>query len=80
MRQKIRHWLPAAFCAALACICVVSFISRSSGPGIIPFLCFLPMCFVFVAVVTSTLQREIRELREQVVKLQEKKIGSSDAA
>jgi hypothetical protein len=38
------------------------------------------MCFFFVGVVTSNLQREIRELREQVAKLQEKRAGSQDAA
>ncbi len=33
------------------------------------------MCFFFVAIVTLSLQREIRELREQVAKLQEKRVG-----
>lgn len=72
MKQKLRHWLPTLYCVALACICAVAFISRGSGTGILPFLCFLPMCFMFVAIVTSNLQREIRELREQVAKLQAK--------
>jgi hypothetical protein len=41
---------------------------------VIPFLCFLPMCFYFVATVTSHLQQEVRELQEQVAKLQEKQL------
>lgn len=72
MIHKLGNWLPMAFCASLSFICVSGFISRSSSSWIIPFLCFLPMCFFFVAAVTSNLQREIRELREQVAKLQEK--------
>jgi hypothetical protein len=80
MKQKIGHWLPMAFCVALAFICLTAVLSRSPSAWIIPFLCFLPMCFFFVAAVTSNLQREIRELREQVAKLQEKRVGSHDAA
>jgi hypothetical protein len=45
----------------------------------IPFLCFLPMCFFFVAAVTSNMQREIRELRKQVTDLQAKQVSSHDA-
>jgi hypothetical protein len=33
-----------------------------------------------VASVTSSLQREVRELREQVAKLQEKPVGPHDVA
>ncbi|HLX94234.1 MAG TPA: hypothetical protein VKU37_00660 [Verrucomicrobiae bacterium] len=80
MKQKIGHWLPLAFCVFLSFICLAAFLSRYPDAWIIPFLCFLPMCFCFVATVTSNLQREIRELREQVVKLQGKRVGSHDAA
>jgi hypothetical protein len=81
MRQKISHWIPMAFCAALACICLPIVIIRISGDAwVIPFLCFLPMCFFFVAAVTTNLQREVRELREQVAKLQGKQVASNDAA
>jgi hypothetical protein len=80
MKQKIGHWLPIAFCIGLSFICVAGFMSRSPSSWIIPFLCFLPMCFFFVAAVTSNLQREIRELRKQVTDLQAKQASSHDAA
>jgi hypothetical protein len=80
MKQKLGHWLPPIYCAILSLICLAAFLSRNESAGIIPFLCFLPMCFFFAATVTSNLQREIRELREQVAKLQEKRVGSRDAA
>jgi hypothetical protein len=80
MNQKIGHWLPMAFCLSLSFICLAGVLSRSASSWNIVFLCFLPMCFFFVAAVTSNLQREVRELREQVAKLQEKRVGSSDAA
>ena len=79
MKQKISHWLPMAMCASLSLICVAAFIGFTTA-WVIPFLCFLPMCFFFVAAVTSNLQREVRDLREQVAKLQEKRVGSHDAA
>ncbi len=73
MKQKSANWLPAGFCAALSLICLTTFIGFPTA-WVIPFLCFLPLCFYFVAAVTSDLQREVRELREQVAKLQEKKV------
>ena len=54
--------------------------NRSPSSWAIPFLCFLPMCFFFVAAATSGLQREVRELREQLAKLKDKQAGSHDAA
>jgi hypothetical protein len=80
MKQKIGHWLPMAMCVGLAFICVTGFVFFSPSCWIIPFLCFLPMCFFFVAAVTSGLQREILDLREQVAQLQEKRGGPHDAA
>jgi fucose permease len=72
MKQKLGPWLPAIYCAILSLICLAAFLIRSESEWFIIFLCFLPMGFVFAATVTSNLQREIRELREQVEKLQEK--------
>lgn len=80
MKQKIRHWTPTVFSVLLSFICLASFFSRPSSPWTIPFLCFLPLCFFFAATVTSNLQREICELREQVAKLEEKRVGSHDDA
>ena len=73
MKQKISHWIPMSFCAFLALISLPLIISLRNTGWAIPFLCFLPICFFFVAAVTSNLQREVRDLREQVAKLQEKR-------
>jgi len=80
MKQKLTNWVPMAFCVSLSFISVIAFISSSSGSWVIPFLCFLPMCFFFEAATTSKLQREVRELREQVAKLQEKQVTSHTRA
>jgi len=73
MKQKISHWIPMSFCAFLALISLPLVISLKNTGWAIPFLCFLPMCFFFVAAVTFNLQHEVRDLREQVAKLQEKR-------
>jgi len=47
--------------------------NRSPSSWAISFLCFLPMCFFFVAAATSSLQREVRELRKRLADLEQKK-------
>ena len=74
-KQKVGNWLPMAFCASLSLICLIAFISSGKDVWVIPFLCFLPMCFFFMAAVTVNLQREVRDLREQVAKLEGKQIA-----
>lgn len=71
MKENLPHWLPMGFCAALSLICVVTFIGFP-GAWVIPFLCFLPLCFMFAGTVTTNLQREVRELREQIAELRGK--------
>lgn len=75
-RLSILPWVPMAFCAVLALITLVTMIwmmaagvLNSGGSWVITFLCNLPLCFMFVGFMTSHLQREIRELREQIVEL-----------
>lgn len=74
MKQKIGHWVPMAFCVGLSLIALQGDMNRDHGSWAIPFLCFLPMCFFFVAIATSNLHREVRELREQIAKLKEKQV------
>ncbi|MGA3008399.1 MAG: hypothetical protein ABSE59_10975 [Opitutaceae bacterium] len=72
MKENLSNWIPVAFCAALSLISASAFSQSTSGTaGVISFVCFLPMCFVFVAMTTARLQREIRDLREQLSKLQQ---------
>jgi hypothetical protein len=75
MKQKISHWTAMGFCACLSIITIPLEMTLPSTGWAITFLCFLPMCFFFVAAVTSNLQREVNELREQVAKLQDKQGG-----
>ena len=78
MKQKIAPWLPMIFCVSLSGICLAGHHDLANSPvWAIPFLCFLPMCFFFVAAVTSQLQREVCDLREQVARLTaEKQVGT----
>lgn len=73
-KQKTQHWVALFFCACLGLIVIVTSLlfSTSLPVGMIPFLCFLPMCFFYVGLTTSSLQREIRELRQKVSDLQSK--------
>jgi hypothetical protein len=75
MKQTLGHWTPAAFCAFIS----LTALFASSGPDAEwwrpAFFAFLPMCFFFVGAATSQMQREIRELRKQIVGLQEKRVG-----
>ena len=78
--QTIGHWIPAAFCAF---ICLNALFFAPSSHGVEwwkpVFFSFLPMCFIFVSMATSQMQREIRELRKQVTDLQDKQVSSHDA-
>jgi MFS family permease len=80
-RISILAWVPMGFCTGLSIITIVAMIwmmaanSTSEGGWAIVFLCNLPLCFMFVGFMTSHLQREIRELREQIAVLQKTNAG-----
>ena len=75
MRQLVRHWIPAAFCAFISFIALCASVGSDAGWWRPAFFAFLPMCFFFVGAVTSQMQGEIRELRKQLAELQEKRVG-----
>lgn len=60
-------WIPAAFCFVLT---MLGAFLPAGGMG--PVLCFLPMCFVFVAMENLALHRRIAAL--------EARAGATDAA
>ena len=70
MKENMHNWVPLIFCAALSLISVMT-LTSSGTAGVIPFVCFLPMCFFFVAITTGRLQREIYDLQEQLSKLRQ---------
>ena len=70
--QRIRDWIPAIFCAVLSAITLISDLALETSSllsGLIPFLCFLPMCFFFVGTVTSTLRKDNAALRKDIEEL-----------
>ncbi len=68
--QTLIHWLPFAF-AAYLCYSALWRLSGSDMKVWEPvFYSFLPMCFFFGGVITFRMEREIRELRDVVAKLQ----------
>ena len=77
MKQTLAPWAAAIFCAVLSLICVLSNLlglmfagPSDAGNWVIPFLCFLPMCFFYAGAGMSQMQAELRELKKQVSELQ----------
>ena len=54
-------WVPSVFCALLGAAQVVANLVTGQGGGTV-LLCFLPMCFVYVAMVNLALVRRIEQL------------------
>jgi hypothetical protein len=75
MKQALSHWIPAAFCAFISLIALFASSGSSAEWWRPAFFAFLPMCFFFVGAGTSRMQREIRDLRTQIVELQGKRVG-----
>ena len=72
MKDNLRHWLPALFCAFISIIALIGSVDWKATWWRPAFFAFLPMCFVYAAYVTIGMQCEIRELRKQVAEMQEK--------
>ena len=65
--NRIQCWVPTLFCGFLSLVALgVALFAPSPAAWAPAFLCFLPMCFVFVGSALSNMQREIRELRAQL--------------
>ncbi|MGQ0634912.1 MAG: hypothetical protein ACT4QC_09900 [Planctomycetaceae bacterium] len=65
-------WAPFWFCVALSIITLTLGISMSGEMGwAVAFLCFLPMCFFFVANQTSQMQRELNNLRQRITEFEQ---------
>ena len=75
MKQTLGHWTPVAFCAFISLTALFASPRSDVGWWRPAFFAFLPMCFFFVGAGTSGMQREIRDLRKQIVELQEKRVG-----
>ena len=76
--KNVAHWIPAAFCAALSALALGMQLKLGSDsfawkPA---FFCFLPMCFFFVGSATAQMHKELKELRQRLAALEEKKSGA----
>jgi len=78
--RNFSHWTPVAF-SFILCYSALLIILMQLGTGRgaswawqIPFFGHLPVCFVLVACGTSQMQREIVELRKQLLELQQKSV------
>lgn len=74
MREKLLPWTPAIFCACLSLITLVAnaageLYTQSTNAGILVFLCFLPMCFVYVGGMLKDLREQNQELRTKLNEL-----------
>jgi hypothetical protein len=68
------HWIPVAFCAFISLIALFGSVrSPDSGWWRPAFFAFLPMCFFFVGSATTQMHRELRELRQRLTELEQKK-------
>ncbi len=77
MSRVPNHWVAFGFCIALSAISLVAavcgaFFGRPVGAWEPAFLGFLPMCFFFVATVTTDLKRQIADLKQQLEDIQQK--------
>jgi hypothetical protein len=71
--QTIGHWTPFAFCTLIS-LSASRNLDEAWGMGV--FLSFLPMSFFFVGAATWQMQKEVRELRKQVMDLRAKQVSS----
>jgi|HubBroStandDraft_6_1064221.scaffolds.fasta_scaffold3651512_1 hypothetical protein len=69
-RERTQPWVAAGFCAFVSLITVAVNLSRLESTGMNPFLCALPMCFVFVAYPMILMRKEIEELRSRLDEVQ----------
>ena len=68
--QTFAHWIPFVF-AVFLCYTALWRLAASETKIWAPvFYAFLPMCFFFIGVTTARMEREIRELRRSVAKLE----------
>jgi len=73
MKSSLAHWIPAVFCGFLSLIALFASIRPNVEWWRPAFFAFLPMCFFFVGSATSQMHRELRDLRQRLANLEQKK-------
>ena len=69
MTQRFRPWLPALFCALLSLLALCLWAVSSTDRWTPAFFAFLPMCFVFSGMATSSMYRQILDLQRELADL-----------
>ena len=75
MKYSLAPWVPALFCAFISLIALVGSIGESGGWWRPAFYGFLPMCFFFVGFAILSMQRQILELHQRLVVLDQKTVN-----
>ena len=74
--KTITHWVPAVFCAFISLMALfASAGSSGSGWWRPAFFAFLPMCFFFVGSATTQMHRELRDLRQRLTELEQRRVS-----
>lgn len=67
-QQAVRHWVPAAFCAFIVYLYIGN--GGASLDNWKYVAIWLTMCFVFVGMVTYSMQKQIRDLQAEIQRLE----------
>jgi hypothetical protein len=78
LKRIVSPWLAAGFCAVLSLltICMIIYLESVNRNYVgdlfmlVVFLCFLPLCFLYVGIGMNQMRNEIMDLRNQIDKLQ----------
>jgi hypothetical protein len=73
MRLRISFWIPAAFCGFISLMALFGLVSLDRHWWQPTFFAFLPLCFFFVGSAMTQMHRELRELRQRLWELEQKK-------
>lgn len=71
MRPRISHWVATGFCAFISYLALFGSATSGTNWALPAFFAFLPMCFFFVAGITSQSYREVEQLRRRVEELEQ---------
>jgi predicted membrane metal-binding protein len=73
--QHIRNWLPALFCAFLSVLALWLWAASGTDRWTPVFFAFLPMCFLFSGMATSSMNRQILDLQKELADLRAQHSG-----
>jgi hypothetical protein len=72
MQKAFIHWAPAVLCLFLCAWSLLRSFSSATDSWQPVFFAFLPMCFVFVGLVTTSLLQRIDQLQSEIARLRDR--------